>query len=125
DLDALYAATDVLAITSYTEGIPNVLLEAFAYGKPAAATAVGGVPEVLEEGKTGFLVRPGEPAAMADRLVRLLGDDQGRRTFGDAARRCVEQRFSFEARTSALQRIYDECVLTKLTTRAGLTRPVS
>lgn len=106
-LGPYYAVTSVLAISSYTEGIPNVMLEAFAYGKPAVATAVGGVPEVLEEGRTGFLVEPGQPAKMAERLQRLLGDADLRTQMGRTARQVIEERYSFDARTRALTAIYE------------------
>ena len=59
DLSGIYRATDALVLSSFTEGIPNVLLESFAYGRPAVATAVGGVPEVLVDGENGWLVSRG------------------------------------------------------------------
>jgi glycosyltransferase involved in cell wall biosynthesis len=102
----VYALTDVLAITSHTEGIPNVLLEAFAYGKPAVATAVGGVPEVLEDGKVGYLVAPQRPVDFAQRLVGLLSDPDRRMRMGRLARELMEDRFNFEERTRALERLY-------------------
>ncbi|MGE3507400.1 MAG: glycosyltransferase [Vicinamibacterales bacterium] len=102
-----YAVTTVLGISSYTEGIPNVMLEAFACGKPAVATAVGGVPEVLEEGRTGFLVEPGKPEQMVERLSRLLADASLRDRMGKAARRSIEERYSFDVRTRALTAVYE------------------
>jgi glycosyltransferase involved in cell wall biosynthesis/protein-tyrosine-phosphatase len=111
DLAELYGLTDVLAISSYTEGIPNVLLEAFAYGRPAVATAVGGVPEVLEDGRTGYLVPPGEPQHLASRLIALLQNADLRHEMGRAARCAVEERFSFVERTRALQRLYEQKVM--------------
>jgi glycosyltransferase involved in cell wall biosynthesis len=103
----VYAATDVLVISSFTEGIPNVLLEAFAYGKPAVATAVGGVPEVLEDGRTGSLVEVGDHQAIARQVVRLLDEPRLRQQMGAAARAAIEQRFSFENRTKALEQLYN------------------
>jgi glycosyltransferase involved in cell wall biosynthesis/protein-tyrosine-phosphatase len=111
NLAELYGLTDVLAISSYTEGIPNVLLEAFAYGRPAVATTVGGVPEVLEDGRTGYLVAPGEPGQLAERLITLLEDATLREGMGRAARRAVEDRFSFVERTKALERLYEQQVM--------------
>jgi glycosyltransferase involved in cell wall biosynthesis/protein-tyrosine-phosphatase len=122
DLAELYGLTDVLAISSYTEGIPNVLLEAFAYGKPAVATAVGGVPEVLEHERTGYLVPPGDPAQMAARLIMLLESRERRQRMGRAGRQAVEERFSFVERTRTLERLYEK----KIMPSAGLsftTRP--
>jgi len=103
----IYAATDVLVISSLTEGIPNVLLEAFAHGKPAVATSVGGVPEVLEEGRTGWLVDVGDHQAIARHVVRLLDAPELRAKMGATARATIEQQFSFESRTKALETLYD------------------
>jgi glycosyltransferase involved in cell wall biosynthesis len=103
----IYAATDVLVISSLTEGIPNVLLEAFAHGKPAVATSVGGVPEVLENGRTGWLVEVGDYQAIARHVVRLLDAPELRAQMGAAARATIEQQFSFENRTKALETLYD------------------
>jgi glycosyltransferase involved in cell wall biosynthesis len=106
DLADIYGMTDVLVISSFTEGVPNVLLEAFAYSKPAVATAVGGVPEVLRDGETGRLVAPGDAAAIAARVVELLKDPRERRRMGRAGRLAVEQYFDFATRTRALERLY-------------------
>jgi len=103
----IYAATDVLVISSLTEGIPNVLLEAFAHGKPAVATSVGGVPEVLEDGRTGWLVDVGDQHAIARHVVRLLDTPTLRTQMGAAARAAIEQQYSFESRTKALETLYD------------------
>ena len=66
---------DLMVLPSHTEGLPVVLLEAFAAGVPAVATAVGGIPEVLEEGKSGYLVPPGDPPALARRILDVLRQD--------------------------------------------------
>jgi glycosyltransferase involved in cell wall biosynthesis len=106
DMSDVYAMTDVLAISSYTEGIPNVLLEAFAYGRPAVATDVGGVAEVLSDGKDGYLVAAGDVRAMAGHLADLLTNDSLRQRMGAFARASVESRFSFDRRTEALEHLY-------------------
>lgn len=106
DLASIYGITSVLVISSFTEGIPNVLLEAFANGKPVVATSVGGVPEVLQHGHTGWLVSPGDHAAIADRVVALLKNPHERSTMGAAGRRLIEDRFSFIHRTRALEDLY-------------------
>lgn len=106
ELADVYAATDILVISSLTEGIPNVLLEAFAYAKPAVATSVGGVPEVLEDGRTGWLVDVGDSHAIARHVVRLIEEPTLRMRMGAEAREVIEQRFSFETRTKALEQLY-------------------
>lgn len=106
DLSGIYAATDVLVISSFSEGIPNVLLEAAANHVPAVATRVGGIPEVIEDGKTGFLVSVGNAREIANRILTLLRSPDLRRQMGDAARAAVERNFSFLGRTRALERLY-------------------
>jgi len=108
DLDTKYGGADVVALSSYTEGLPNVLLEASAAGVPIVATIVGGVPEVVFEGDTGFLVEPGNARAMAQRLIRLLWDEDLRRKLGDAGRVRMQELFTFEAQADAYRRLIDE-----------------
>jgi glycosyltransferase involved in cell wall biosynthesis len=74
DILPVYAAVDCIALPSLTEGIPMVILEAFAHGRPVVATKVGGVPEVITDGRDGFLVEPCRPDLMAEKIMRLAGD---------------------------------------------------
>jgi glycosyltransferase involved in cell wall biosynthesis len=87
---------DVFCLLSRSEGMSNALLEAMACGRPAVATAVGGTPEVIEDGRSGFLVASGDDATAAERILRLLDDRESARAMGEAARRVVEERFSAE-----------------------------
>src|SRR5206468_5249267 len=80
---------DVLALSSFTEGLPVIVLEAMAARVPVVATAVGGVPEVLEDGVSGFLVPPGDATALAAKLGEALRDDERRRAMGEHGRRVV------------------------------------
>jgi glycosyltransferase involved in cell wall biosynthesis len=68
------------------DGIPNVILEAMAVGVPVVATAISGIPEIIEDGRTGCLGPPGDPLAVADMLERLLGDPLARETLSSAGR---------------------------------------
>jgi glycosyltransferase involved in cell wall biosynthesis len=70
----LYAAADVAVLASLAEALPNFLIEAQTVGLPVVATAVGGVPECFEDGRTGLAVPPGEPAALVAALTRSLND---------------------------------------------------
>jgi glycosyltransferase involved in cell wall biosynthesis len=101
DLDSLIGAADVVVLPSYTEGLPNVALEASAAGVPVVATAVGGTPEAVADGATGFLVPPGAPAALADRINRLLGAPALRAEFGANGRERMRVLFTFEAQARA------------------------
>jgi glycosyltransferase involved in cell wall biosynthesis len=87
---------DLAVLPSYTEGLPVILLEEAAAGLPIVATTVGGVPEVIEDGVTGRLAPPGDPQALAERIVETLGDPGKRRAMGDAVREKVRREFSFE-----------------------------
>jgi glycosyltransferase involved in cell wall biosynthesis len=101
DLDHLLAAADVVTLPSFTEGLPNVALEASAAGVPVVATAVGGTPEVIAGGETGFLVRPGRSEELAARLIQLLRDPALRARLGTAGRRRMQRLFTFEAQAAA------------------------
>jgi glycosyltransferase involved in cell wall biosynthesis len=106
DLDSLVPAADIVALPSFTEGLPNVALEAGAAGIPVVATAVGGTPEVVADGVTGFLVPPGDPAALAAKLGELLRDPRLRRTMGEAGRRRMRERFTFAAQAAAYLKLF-------------------
>jgi len=94
DVERLLAGMDVFALSSREEGIPNAVLEAMAAARPVVATAVGGTPEVLENGRTGWLVPPGDPGALADALAEALLDR------AEAARRCAAARSDVRERRS-------------------------
>jgi glycosyltransferase involved in cell wall biosynthesis len=89
-------AMDVFVLPSLFEGLPLAILEAMAAGRPVVATAVDGVPEIVKDGVTGFLVSPGNPAQLARALVRLLRDPRTAARFGDAARQRAQD-FSTDA----------------------------
>jgi glycosyltransferase involved in cell wall biosynthesis len=103
----LCSALDVFTLASLNEGLSISLLEAMALGKPSAVTRVGGIPEVVRDGVEGFLVPPGDPAALADRIVALLQDDDLRSRMGEAAR---ERARSFDIRLAVrrMEAVYEE-----------------
>lgn len=108
DLDRLIPSADLVVLPSLTEGLPNVALESAAAGVPVVATAVGGTPEVVVDGRTGFLVPPADAPALAGRVIDLLRDRVMARAFGAAARRRVEEHFSFHAQAAAYRRLFAE-----------------
>ena len=110
DLDDLLPWADVVVLPSFTEGLPNIALEAAAAKVPIVATAVGGTPEVVIENVTGFLVPPGDPVALASQIGNLLRDSGLAQAFGAAGRRHVEEHFSFEGQAGAYQALFEELV---------------
>jgi len=97
DLLPILRQSSILALSSVEEGLPNVVLEAMAVGLPVVATGVGGLPEVVKHGETGWLVAPKDAVALAEAMDHLLADDAMRSTFGQAGRRRAESRFSVAA----------------------------
>jgi len=110
DLDRLLPAADLFVQSSHTEGLPNVVLEAGACAVPMVATDVGGTGEVLEDGRGGFLVPPGDPARLAARVVEVLSDPEGARRMGEEARRRIRSDFTFASKAAAYRRMYEECL---------------
>ena len=110
DPGRLLGELDVLALPSWTEGLPLVVLEAMARRRAVVATPVGGTPEVVVDGETGLLVPPRDPEALAGALGRLLGDSELRTRMGDAGYERVRARFSADAMTGRMLAIYDEVV---------------
>ena len=104
--DVLRAA-DVVLNCSTTEGLPGALLEAGAMGVPAVATAVGGVPDIIQDGVTGILCPPGDVEAIKAAVARLIEDTELRENMGAAARERVERVFGVEACTERLIQVYE------------------
>lgn len=88
------AEADVFVMASFAEGVPVVLMEALAAGVPAVATRIAGIPELIEDGVTGFLVPPAEPNALAEVVRRLLEDPELRNRIATAGREKVEREFN-------------------------------
>ena len=110
DLQPLAAAADIAAVSSANEGTPVSLIEAAAAGVPAVSTDVGGVAEVVADGKTGILVPSGDAEALSQALVRLAGDAELRARYGAAARESALGRYSIERLLADIQEMYGELV---------------
>jgi glycosyltransferase involved in cell wall biosynthesis len=107
------AAMDVFVLSSDREGMSNALLEAMAAGLPVVATAVGGNPDVVEDGVTGFLVPPRDPVAMAEALSTLMHDPQLRLRMGLSGRKRVLQHFDAEQVAQQTQTLYERLLVTR------------
>ncbi len=100
--------------SSRSEGLSNALLEYATSGIPAVATDVGGTREIVIDRETGYLVPPGSPAQLADRICRLLGDENLRSTLGNNARRRAESLFSEASVLDKYRRLYARLAQTRL-----------
>ena len=108
---AVLHGLDVLVIPSRQEGMPRVLLEAFSAGVPVVAFSVGGIPEVIEDGVTGFLTQTSSPEALATKLIEVMGSDPER--LDDVARKARyewERRYTLKAYRSAITNLMKQCV---------------
>ncbi|WP_243311804.1 glycosyltransferase [Fundidesulfovibrio agrisoli] len=97
DLRPFYRQATILALSSLREGLPNVVLEGMATGLPIAATNVGGIPEVVEQGRTGLLSPARDADALGANLAALLSDEERRASMGSQARAAALETYSMEA----------------------------
>lgn len=108
DMAEVLTGVDVVLLTSRNEGTPVALIEAAAAGRAVVATAVGGVSTVVRDGVTGYLVGVADPAAVADRVARLLSDRATRDAMGRAGHKYVVQRFGSDRLVSEIRSLYEE-----------------
>jgi len=101
---------DVGVLCSKSEGLSNSLIEYAAVGLPAVATDVGGNPEVVIHGKTGFLVPPSSPESLAEYILELLTNDDLRKTYGENAKKMVTERFDQDMVISAYEKFYRKII---------------
>lgn len=107
DVTDLMRRWDIYVQPSLAEGFGMSVLEAMAVGLPVIATDVGGLPEIVEDGVTGWLVPPADSAALARRITALVRDPVARRRMGDAGRARAELHFSLDREAAAIQSAYD------------------
>lgn len=107
DVAKILRCIDLFVLPSHTEGLPNVLLEAFACSKPAVATDVGGVSEIIEQGINGFLVPPSRPDLLAGAIERCLENAEFARRMGEIGYCKVRSGFTFKGQNVKLEKIYD------------------
>lgn len=110
DFDQFLPFLDLLVLPSFTEGLPNVVLEAFAASVPVVATAVGGTPEIVEDGRSGYLVPAGDDRALAQRILDALASDERRQAMGQRGSARVRQQFTFAAQARAYERLFASLV---------------
>ncbi len=121
DVAPWYAICDAVVLTSASEGTPVTIIEALAAGRPVVATKVGGVPDVVDEGETGFLVRPRDTHALAERLEILERDPERRAAMGALGRQRMLERYAVDRLVSDVDALYRE-LLERETTSATSRR---
>jgi glycosyltransferase involved in cell wall biosynthesis len=107
DVRPVFEAMDVFCLSSYREGLPNVVLEAMAMEVPVVATNIAGIPRLIHDEKHGLLVEPGSVDALANALTRIVNEHGLRPQMQTAARRRIEADYSFARRIHKITRIYD------------------
>lgn len=113
DVPALLAGCDIAVLSSLSEGFPLTLLEYGWAGLPVVATRVGECAEILAEGKAGILVEPGNPQAMAQQILNLLGDPTLRRSYGAALHDRIQKEYSSDVIMSRVMDVYRQVLLEK------------
>ncbi|MGQ0571214.1 MAG: glycosyltransferase family 4 protein [Armatimonadota bacterium] len=106
DLPQVYENAAVFVSPSLQEAFGMTLVEAMAMGLPVVSTRTGGIPEVIDDGRTGLLVEPGDARGLAEAILKLLNDPSLRAAMGASGRRRVEERFSWDQSTASLERSY-------------------
>ena len=108
DIPEILAASDIFVLSSFWEGLPYTIIEAMMAGLPVVATRVGGVPELVEDGVTGFLVPPKDPGALAEALRKLVEDPELRRKMGEAGRKKALKEFTLDRMLRETERVYEK-----------------
>jgi lipopolysaccharide/colanic/teichoic acid biosynthesis glycosyltransferase/glycosyltransferase involved in cell wall biosynthesis len=110
DLPKVYRDLDVLVVSSRNEGTPVSAIEAMASGCPVVATRVGGLPDLVDDGASGYLVPSDDPAALTAGILRVLRDREGARRMGRTARTRVDARFHAARLVRDIERLYDDLI---------------
>jgi glycosyltransferase involved in cell wall biosynthesis len=116
DVSEIIATFDVAVLPSFFEGMGRVILEAMAMEKPIVASRVGGIPDLIDHGLNGLLVRPGDARGLADALERLLSDNGLAKKLGREGRKRIKDQFSADVMVQSIEKLYRE-----LLARKGIT----
>jgi glycosyltransferase involved in cell wall biosynthesis len=106
--ERLLKTSSILVLPSYNEGMPMSVLEGMSYGLPIVSTTVGGIPNLVTHGVEGYLLKPGDIQGLAKYILKLLEDNDLRKTMGEAARKRIEEEFSINTSIEALVSLYHE-----------------
>ena len=113
DVRRIIATFDVAVLPSFFEGMGRVLLEAMTMGKPVVASSVGGIPDLVHHGKTGFLVTPGSVSELKSGLLTLIRNKALAKEMGEEGRKCISEEFSAGRMAQSIEKLYRELLQTK------------
>ncbi len=119
DVPRLLAAMDVFALTSHIEANPMSILEAMSVGRPVVATNVGSIHEAVEDGRTGFLVPPGDADQFAERVLQLLCNPLTRESMGNAARQAAISHWSLDTMVGGYEHLIESVYARKPSARSA------
>jgi len=128
ELERLYAGSDIFVLPAVvdrkgdTEGLGVVLLEALRFGRPIIASDIGGIPDIVRHGETGWLVESGDPGGLARRILEVAGRPEESRRVAAFGRQWVDERFALPSITSDLIACYEEAVEVRRSPSAPCTR---
>lgn len=105
--DIVFRKTDIFVLPSYGEGMPMSILEAMTYGIPVISTCVGGIPELVSDGETGFLINPGDLDALYEKIKFLIRNTVSRKKFGERGRLVIETNHNLDFTVQRIDRIYN------------------
>jgi glycosyltransferase involved in cell wall biosynthesis len=109
-LSMVYSAADMFAICSLQDNLPNTVLEAMACGVPVVGHAIGGIPDMVRNGETGFTVPVGDAGALADAICGVLNDRARCVEMGANARRIAEQEYPLDLQARRYAELYKDLV---------------
>jgi glycosyltransferase involved in cell wall biosynthesis len=118
DIPSVMSELDLVVSASHYESFGRTLVEAMAAARPVVATAVGGVPEIIDDGVTGLLVPPHDPSALASGVARLLSDPALRARMGRAGREHASRHFGVDVCAERVLSVYSEVVLPEASPRS-------
>jgi glycosyltransferase involved in cell wall biosynthesis len=110
DVERFYSIMDIFVLPSTWEPFGNVLLEAMSFAKPVVATNVGGIPEVVVDEETGFVVPPEDPEALANKIMFLIKNKELCREMGLKGRKKVKEYFTPERLRDEVESVYESLV---------------
>jgi glycosyltransferase involved in cell wall biosynthesis len=108
DMRPIYELIDIFVLPSLSEGMPNAVMEAMAWGKPIVASAVGGVLELIEHQVTGILIPPGDPEKLAEALTKISRNIEWANQIGQNARLSVIKKYNLDVMVDSYSNLYDQ-----------------